>query len=122
MLGLFFVIGFPFFLGGFILGYPPMFLAAFVTHKRVKDITFRSSILMAVGVAAWIIYLLILLMVGLGFKLYFLFLVPIIGLFALFYMDLFDSWKCTWKYKRMPLKEKRALEEAGETLEAMIKL
>lgn len=122
MLSLFFIIGFPFFLTGFIFGYPPMFLAAFVTHKRVKDITFRSSILMAVGVAAWILYLLIILIVGLVLKVYFLFLLPVLGLFALFYMDLYDSWTCRRKYRQMPLKEKKALGEAREALEAMIKL
>lgn len=116
----FFALGFPFFLLGYVFGYPPMWLADFVTRKRVKHVTFISSVAMAVGVVNWVIYLLLLIVITLISKVYFLLLLPFLAIFALFYKDMYESWLCRWRFRRMPADKKDQFFKARTDLENLL--
>jgi glycerol-3-phosphate O-acyltransferase/dihydroxyacetone phosphate acyltransferase len=116
----FFILGFPFFLAGYLFGYPPMWFAKFMTNKRVKDVTFFGSVLMAIGVVGWLIYLLLLIIIVLITKIYFLLLLPLLAFFALFYGDMYASWLCRWRYRMLSEEKKEKLSIARGELENML--
>ena len=116
----FFILGFPLFLMGYIYGFPPMRFAQFITRKKVKDITFFGSVLMATGVAGWLIYLLLLIILVLVTKLNYLLLLPLLAYFALFYRDTYASWLCRWRYRKLSTESKEKLSRARNELENIL--
>ncbi len=116
----FFILGFPLFLIGWFYGFPPMMFAQFVTRKKVKDITFFGSVLMATGIVGWLVYLLLLIILVLVTKLYYLLLLPLLAYFALFYRDMYASWLCRWRYRKLSAQSKERLSIARNELDKML--
>ncbi len=111
---------FPIFFIGYIFGYVPMWHARFVTNRRVKDITFRSSILMAVGVVGWLIWLLLLIIITVILKAWYLLILPIFSIVALYYLDVFDSWNCNRKLKGLSSEQRQRIAESEKELEKLL--
>lgn len=112
---LFLILGFIPFLIGYVLNYPPMWLAENTAKKKVKKIEFYSSVRYGVGLIGYFFYWLLLffvaLIVSLVSKQYIwiasVFALPFIGYFAVVYMDVFEKWNAARKFKSLS-KERQA--------------
>jgi 1-acyl-sn-glycerol-3-phosphate acyltransferase len=118
--GLFLILGFPFFLVGYMFGQPLIWLAHYIARTTINHITFLSSIIMAAGVVLWLIYLILILLVAIWFKAYYLFLIPVLCLFALFYGDVYKDWRCRWVYENLSAEQQQSLLEQQGNIEKIL--
>lgn len=116
---LFFILGFPFFVLGHVLGYPPVKTADYFS-KKMNHITFVSSVMMVVGVVAWVLYYGLAIVISILTNYYFLLLIPALWLFSLFYKDMYSSWKCRWTFSKLAKEEKAHLEEARREVARLV--
>jgi 1-acyl-sn-glycerol-3-phosphate acyltransferase len=93
-------------LAGFVFNYPPMRLGKEVARRRVRFIEFYSSVMLAGGLSAWLVYYIIWWIIALliGYQpLYIaLLLLPFLGWGALYYFEYFQRWINNLRWSRLP--------------------
>ncbi len=122
---LFLILGLIPFLIGFVLNYFPMWMAENTAKKKVKKIEFYSSVRYGAGLLIYTIYWLLLfiitfvvsLIIGNAWGLVAVFILPLIGYFALVYMEVFERWNAGRKFKSLSKEAQKVLKKKrGEVL------
>ena len=96
----------PFFIGS-VGNFLPMAFAHYIKDKYVKEITFQSSVVAAVGLFSWLIYYSILWLIVVKIfsapveYVIFLILLPFLGYFSLLYKEFYNKWSKAQKVKQL---------------------
>ncbi|MFN7117186.1 MAG: lysophospholipid acyltransferase family protein [Saprospiraceae bacterium] len=107
------LLGLPLFILGYLLNAAPVLLAKNIADTRVKRIEFYSSVWTAVNIGAYLLYWLL----GLIFLLIFapkgwllaLVVVPLLGVFSIYYMDYYKKSRIMIRVSRLTKSEKEEL-------------
>ncbi|NUN99675.1 MAG: 1-acyl-sn-glycerol-3-phosphate acyltransferase [Saprospiraceae bacterium] len=114
------VAGFLPFLAGYLWNYPPVRLARYVADTRVKGIEFYSSVMIAVNLVLYVIYILLWGVIagrayglagiaGVGGML-------ALGYFALIYKEVYHDWTESWKAGKLSGVDKKELQKMREII------
>jgi 1-acyl-sn-glycerol-3-phosphate acyltransferase len=116
------IIGFPLFLIGYILNFPPFYLAQWITTQKVYVVEFVDSVRLALGFILGLLYdsilLAILLTLNGLFGIFYWLIILLLGYGVLFYQVRMRAWRAGIKAKKYQsfqkenfdtLKQKRAL-------------
>jgi 1-acyl-sn-glycerol-3-phosphate acyltransferase len=107
------VLGLPFFVTGYLLNAAPILLAKNIADRKVKRREFYSSIWIAAAIGFylvyWLLWFIILLIFGKPIFLLALLLVPVLGIFAVYYRDFYKKVKERIRVNRLKPTEKAML-------------
>lgn len=109
------LLGFPFFLIGYVLNFLPLKLANNITQKKVKRVEFFDSVRVALGFLVGLVYYIIMaivisILVPAIWILVYLLAIWLLGYFALYYLDFWADFKADWKMENFKQKNKESLD------------
>lgn len=103
--GLLLLFGLAPFLVGYLFNYLPLRSARLIADLKVKSVEFHSSVMVAVGIGTYLIYYVIWLAVALiltSWKLLlFIISFPFLGLWALYYLEVFQRFRQSWRWRTL---------------------
>jgi glycerol-3-phosphate O-acyltransferase/dihydroxyacetone phosphate acyltransferase len=115
---------FPVFVFGYLGNFLPIWGAGFISKKYIKDITFRASTSIVLGIILYLIYWLTLMIIGgiIGnlWMILGMFLLPVLGPMAIAYKELYQTWTEGKKIKKLNEKDLLKLREAQEDLDSQL--
>lgn len=107
------LLGFPFFLIGYLFNVPPVLLAKHIANTRVKRIVFYASVWLAAALGAyfiyWILWLALLLIFTKPIYWLLLLIIPLLGVFAIRYKEFYKEKMEIARVKRLNKNEKERL-------------
>jgi hypothetical protein len=105
------IIGFPFFVAGFISNLIPYIVPGLICDTQIKDLRFYSSVYIGIGTALYLIYFPVILILATVFAGWIGFLasllVPVMGYLVLFYQEIvverFHTFRYWFKKRKNPV-------------------
>ena len=114
------ILGFLPFLLGLVLNYLPAKITQMIAQAKAKRREFYSSILVSIGLFNFLVYYLILLLLGVLFNKaeiwIFLLLIPIWGYFTLIYRELYEKWRAGQKLRNLENPQLKQLRKLRKSL------